>query len=219
VIACGAIGVILNQMADVAIVGLFADSAATHKSKRIDRLITRALFRVFHFRRLSDPQVNVIRRYLESPRRKWFLEMATLWADTTPLRIDQPEEAIAVHQHILARLAALSEQSRAALKDAYSEVVMASSLFLSLVAVLVSALLSLWSSHALGPQFVTQPVPVLLSTIGVIYCITIASAYVVKRRFANFCALTITQALHYFRVTVGQTYTPLDLQYIEATKS
>jgi len=202
VIACTCIGVILNQMADIAVVGLVEDESDSEKARRKERALVRLAFRIFTFRRGPDPRVRVIARYMDSPRRTWFSEMVQDWAGTEAGKLNQRQEAIITHQHILAHMAALSDQSRNAVKEAYSEVTMVASLFLALAVLFATAVSSLVSSFFLQFPVATQPKSVLLVATAIIYGVTLASAYAVRRRFAHFCALTITQALHYFRLSI-----------------
>ena len=205
VVLCLCAGVLTSQLADVAVVGLVTDGSTSIKARRWDRGLWRFCFRAFIFSRRPDPRVHVIKQYLNSRRKEWFLEMMTEWADTDEKALASPDESIKAHQHIIAHLAALSEQAQKSVKDAYAEVLMSSSLFLSLFALLVLADTSIWSNSAVRYSVPTQPTSILLTLTIFIYFICCVAAVVVRRRFANFCASSITRAIHYHRISRGRS--------------
>ena len=199
-VAATCMGVLINQLNDLAIVGLVRDKADTKKTIRRKRKILRALFFIFSPSSESDPRVRAVERYLCSTRKDIFLEMVKKWTGVDESALGKPNEAILVHQHITMRVNTLSDNSRTVTQEAFNQVVFSCSLFVSIFLLFPVALLSFITARFVSETVQVHPDIVLLILTILVYCVGFLAAYNVKRRFAHFCQHVISIGLHYYLI-------------------
>jgi hypothetical protein len=190
------VGLIINHLADIAIVGIIQDDANTEKSKRKSRGLLRILFSIFTFKPADDPRKLAINRYLNSKRKNRFLEMMENWAGVSEEDLYSQEELVPAHQHIVARMKVLSDGTRSLVQELFSHTMHSAALFLALVFLLLINFLSYLTAYSLSGDTIVHSYSSLLMSSFIIYCGTVISCYALKRRFRHFCSQVITLGLH-----------------------
>lgn len=207
------VGLILNQCADVAIASLFRHDTMADKAVWKDRRPVRVLWSMAGFTPDQDPRTRAVESYLASPRRTQFLGMMREWAGTDESRLKSdgkinPGEAIAAHQHIVARLRVLSDASRKMIDELDFPIVFSASLLTGFVFLLPIAALSFLSSEAVDEKVKVQFNKTLIASMAFIYFCINLSSYLLKRQFKQFCPVVLTRALHFYG-TANVTPTPV----------
>ena len=197
-IAATVAGLIVNLMSDIVIVGIANDAAASTKSRRLLRRVFRLAFRLFVLRPDSDPRVRAIGRYLRSPREKMFLAMMRDWVQAEKSELETPTGAISAHQHLVARMRALSDRSATVLNDLYQRVEYAASLCLSLILLVPVAIIAFWSNRVASVAIPAHGPETLWRLLFIVYIGGVCASYITKRRFRHFCSQIVTTALHFY---------------------
>ncbi|MCX5699416.1 MAG: hypothetical protein NTX01_06940 [Candidatus Omnitrophica bacterium] len=193
-------GVIVNQFSDAGIVACFNDGSSTDKSKRKIRVFFRFCMTIFTIRRYTDPRISAILYNLRSQRSKWFLEMMEDFTMTNAGKLENdPHEAISAHQHLILKMKTMSAFSNAAIEQLYSPVSFSSSLFIAVVSLFPSALLSFLTTESVRTIVAGHSQWTLSLLCVVIFLLGIIAAYSLKRRFRHFCFQVITYAMHFYK--------------------
>lgn len=193
-----AVGLVFKHLADITIVAVVQDDAESEKSSRYTRKLLRTIFKVYTFNLISDPRVSAITRYLKSERKEVFLRMVDSWAQSTEVKLESNSEKIHVHQHIIAHLKVLSDNSRAIVNELFDNVNYTGTLFLSVSLLWPLSLIAVIVKHHFQAHMLVRYY-ILLSIINfVIYISAVVSAYVVKRRFRHLCSQTLTIGIQTF---------------------
>ena len=127
--------------------------------------------------------------------------MAKDWCKSTEELLKKKQEMILVHQHVVARLRALSENSREVLQDAYNQVSFAGSIFTAFFLLIPVALLAFYT-ETLVTKFSTFPDCQLAYITVAIYFASVLSAISLRRRLRNFFGSALTLGLHFYDSTV-----------------
>ena len=130
-IAAVCIGVLINYMADIAVVCVIRDASCSDKASRFSRRIIRWLAWPFVLIPAMDPRVHAIDRYLKSPRKGPFVRMMQRWAVTDESALIKPSEMVLAHQHIVARLKVADVEIGKVLAEIYRPVQVSSSVFIA----------------------------------------------------------------------------------------
>jgi hypothetical protein len=197
-IASICIGVLLNHMWDIAVIGVFEDGNQTRKAKDLPRRLFRALVLPIVFNRTADPRVHAIRRYLESPRRSGLVSMAEQWSASNENRLGLAEEAIVVHQHVTARLNVISNEARSLLSELVRPVAISGSVFLAFFVLVPIALTAFVTSYMVEDDVMVHTWPVLICATLSFYVLSVLASYSLRRSFRHYCAQVITLGLHVF---------------------
>jgi hypothetical protein len=184
----------MYEFSDLAVALLVRDDADSEKSRRSLRRAVRTLFRLFVYRQEADPRVKAICRYLESPRNSRLDAMVREWAGTEVNAVRLPQEFIACHQHVLARLRAVSRETRDLVEYMYGRVRLSASLFLAFAWLLLIGLLALPAKVMWGGV----SLPFLTGLFGciVVYVGAAVTGHSLVRGFRHFCAQTLTLGMH-----------------------
>ncbi len=203
------------------IISLFVGSTITHAfdgvvpllldrrqhSSRTKRLVY-FIFRLFQINRAPDPRVEAVKRYMSSERRQWFIKVATEWAHTDELKLQNKEEMIRVHQHLVTRLRTLSPDARSVLDSYYANFSFAGTLFIATLALVPISLLAFLTQEAVSKIKVYSN-PQLIGFVVVAYFLQLLCGYLFKRRMRSFYHQAITLSLHFYDVSkVEKTVIP-----------
>jgi len=190
--------ILINHVVDAVVPVIVGDSL--YAGKRYSRVknVLIYCFRFITFSSTEDPRTVAIRRYLLSKRRRWFLEMARSWAKASEADLADRSEMVKVHQHITTRLRTLSDSSRKALADAYSEVAFAGGIFVALLLLMPASIAAkiLNATVSVSTQYDVSMLFVLLG----LYGMTVASGFLFRRRLRTFFSQVITLGMHYYDI-------------------
>lgn len=136
---------------------------------------------------LKYPRAVAVERYLNSPRRDWFLKMAADWAKTNETRLFEHNERIIVHQHLVNRLRVHSEDSRKVLQDAYQQLTFAGSIFIAVLLLLPFTGLAFWTQTLVdNSKYKVYSYTQLWYFVAAIWFFSVLSCYSLKRRARAF---------------------------------
>jgi hypothetical protein len=199
------------------IISLFIGSIITHafdglvpliivrnKYNNIFKRILYSLFRLFIIIRVPDPRLLAIDRYLESERKSWFLEVAKDWAHTSESKLNDADEKIRVHQHLVTRLRTFSSESRSVLDGYYTNLSFSGSLFIAVLMLVPISILSFFTQMII-PKTIGYTNTQLLWFIVIIYAFQFLCGFLFKRRLRTFYNQAITLALHFHDCTKSKT--------------
>lgn len=204
VLAIGA-GVLIQHLADHTIVVLVKDASDSEKATQWLRRLSRKIGLIFSLGLEYDPRVHAVQRYMDSRgRSERFFAMVADWASSTPAALAENSEKVIVHQHIVARLKALSEHSRAVVDESYNEVHFAAALFSAFALLLPVGCLALWTSNLANDDFASFTNITYLILIGAVWSLGVVTAYSVKRQFRDFCSRALTLALHFHHASSSE---------------
>ncbi len=195
------IGLTFNQLSDLGVALLFKDDATSEKSLRRTRRLFRSVWRLVAITLNLDPRTRAVTRYLNSPRRLPFLRMMEEWTGTNEELLQQRDEQIIAHQHVVLHLRALSDDSRRLLQDAQLHVVFSSSMLMAFLFLLPLAVFSIFTSDIVDEKVRVHFYRTLTFCIGLIYLGVVATSYSLKRQFKQFCNYVLTLALHFHQLS------------------
>ncbi|NTU95816.1 MAG: hypothetical protein HGA52_07185 [Bacteroidales bacterium] len=191
-------GIIITHMFDAVLPVVIGNQRVREGSSYIKRFMC-ILFLLFSAPLSIDPRISSIDRYLNSSRRKWFLEMILSWTKTDESQIKNYNEKILVHQHVVNRLRVLSEDSKKVLIDAYQPFSFAGSIFIALMLLIPFTLLSFWAQSLVDTsKYKIYSSSQLLIFLLLIWTLTYLSGYSLKRRARTFYSQILTIAMHYY---------------------
>jgi hypothetical protein len=190
-----ALGVMLSHVADIALVACF-DEHAAGKRNRAYLASFRTTSRPFTLGARTDPRVDAIGRYLSSPRANQFSAMLREWAMTTPGALQNREEAVVAHQHIVAHLRTLNSDAKAAVEQLYEQVMFAATLFLSLVVLFFVGLASFFTAAFVDVSLRGTMVRIVATLL--IYGAAVVAGISLRRKFREFSHSVLTLGLHFF---------------------
>lgn len=202
-IASVCVGVIVNCMADVAVVCTVRDASQSDKATRRIRSIVRLFAWPFILVPSRDPRVHVIGRYMSSSRRAAFLRMVRAWTGCDETALANADGIILAHQHIITHLKVVSSDIRAVLSDIYQPVRIASAVFIASALLVPVGLLSFLSASFVQARVAVHPWPILMILTIAAYAFALVSGYSLRRHFRHFCSQSVTLALHQFMI--GET--------------
>jgi hypothetical protein len=189
-------GVFITHMFDAVVPLVIGDRTYITKRFSIPKKIVVLLFRIVLFTEEPDPRVVAVKRYLKSSRKQWFLAMVKDWCKSDEKNLAQEKEMIMVRQQVVARLRALSDNSREVLQDSYNQVSFAGSIFAAFLLLIPVSLVAFYS-ETLVTKFKTPSDLQLAFIICVIYLAAVISGFSLRRRLRNFYSGVITIGLHF----------------------
>lgn len=193
-----ATGLVFKHLADITIVAAVQDDAESEKSSRYTRQLLRIIFTIYTFKPIADPRVSAITRYLQSERKEVFLKMVNSWAHSNETKMVSNSEKIHVHQHIIAHLKVLSDNSRILVNELFDNVNYTGTLFLSVSFLWPLSLIAIIVNQCFQSSMLVHPNVLHFFVSFVIYASAVISAYVVKRRFRHLCSQALTLGLQTF---------------------
>lgn len=192
-------GVILGHMSDLLTVAVFRDASESPKAERWVRRVFRFLALPVTIHTAPDPRLRAVERYLTSPRRNAFLALSRDWGMSDLSTSEQSAEMVLAHQHIIGRLTAHSDSARRYLEVAYAQVHFAATLALAWIVLIPAVGVSFVTSRLVVDTHAVLPNSVRLGLLLGTYLIAVLATYSYRRRFRHFTAITLTEALHFFR--------------------
>ena len=191
-------GVIITHLFD-AVLPLIIENHRIRGAKGIKiKKILSYLLLIVSAPTLKDPRAVAIDRYMNSPRRDWFLQMAMDWSKTDEHKLQEHTEKVIVHQHLVNRLRVHSEDSRKVLQDAYQQLTFAGSIFIAVLLLLPFTGLAFWSQTLVdNTKYKVYSSAQLWYFLATIWFFSALSCYSLKRRARNFYSQVVTIAIHF----------------------
>ncbi len=191
--------IFLSHLVQVVIPLMIEGDSYINKRHDNAKRLAAFMLKLFTFGSEPDPRIVIIRRYIASNRRAWFLEMASRWGRSSYCALQDDSEIIRVHQHITSRLRVVSEQTRSSLKEAYAEVEFSGSIFIAIMLLFPAGILSIYLNSTVSKVH-TQHGLATGIIIFVIYVGGVASGFFFRRVLRNYFSKVIMLGLHYFDV-------------------
>ncbi|MCP4600794.1 MAG: hypothetical protein GY847_09725 [Proteobacteria bacterium] len=197
-VAAICIGVVLNQLSDIAVVAVVEGESGVNRPKRVYRVLARIFSRIFCFKPMQDPRRYIVTRYIESPRSDIFLKMMRAWAYTEHDMLKENGEPAIAHQHIVARLKSLSDHSRLMLKEMITPLDFAASLFMSCGSLFLVALVAPLTARSVAEDIVVHKPQVYVALIIATYLLALIACFNLRRRIKMFFCHSMTIGLHFY---------------------
>lgn len=210
-VAAVCVGALIIHASGFATMVVFRDAQQEGTGRRGRRHFLHRLGRICSWRLWPDPRIRSIERYLVSPRRVPFCAMMSEWSLSSPSALKDPGEALIAHQHLVARLRALSPATRQAVDELHAPVTFGGGLFVALCILVVAAGLSFWTGAMVERVLPVHPNAVKMTIMFGLYGLAVVSALSFQRRFQDFAEQVVTTALHFHQVAQPRHRVSTDL--------
>lgn len=217
------VGIVLNQLADIAIAFLFLNepknNTAIEKLKRFIKNAARILTLTYYF---EDPRVKAIADFAKSARKPDFYKLLRKWTKSNKILLEKFEkntkfwsaatknEAVLLHQHIITRLELMSGVSRTVFEEEYFSLNFIASLMMTFIFLLPVSLFSFITSSWTEDSFrVHHAQAIFLMALGT-YLGVLSCGMLLKRQFKKLSLHLLNISFHQFLI---------DSEAIETQKS